>query len=232
VLYSAESDLWTAGRHRRGVERAVETLAALHVQAPVYLDLQEVPPQAALVLAGAEALSPSESKEVRRRLEAGTGVLAFGAPATIDVVGRQAGTFLPEGKVSGSRVGEGLLAALPTLVPEKGTAEPLQPAQLERALAALLGKGRRAAGVVGRTKLLVVLHQDDETLDAHLVALGGERAQGTTLFLGVHVAGGARKGRFQSADGTDVRITMNPSGYSISTVLPAFEGYAVLSLPA
>jgi len=39
-----------------------------------------------------------------------------------------------------------------------------------------------------------------------------------------------RRGRFISSDGTDVRIPMNPSGYSISTVLPSFRGYAVLGL--
>jgi hypothetical protein len=33
-----------------------------------------------------------------------------------------------------------------------------------------------------------------------------------------------------SAEGADLRIPMNPSGYSISTVLPSFRGYAVLSL--
>jgi hypothetical protein len=78
--------------------------------------------------------------------------------------------------------------------------------------------------------LTIVLHRTQETLLAHLVAGDGARAQGATLFLGVQVAGGARKARFVSADGMDVRIPMNPSGYSISTVLPAFRGYAVLSL--
>ncbi|HEY6099350.1 MAG TPA: hypothetical protein VIW03_07965, partial [Anaeromyxobacter sp.] len=77
---------------------------------------------------------------------------------------------------------------------------------------------------------LVVLHRTGGTVLAHLVAPDGERAQGATLFLGTDVAGGARRGRFVSADGTDVRIPMNPSGYSVSTVLPAFRGYAVLSL--
>jgi hypothetical protein len=57
-------------------------------------------------------------------------------------------------------------------------------------------------------------------------------AQGATLFLGLHVAGTARRARFQSASGRDEKITMNPSGYSISTVLPAFKGYAVLSVGA
>jgi len=39
-----------------------------------------------------------------------------------------------------------------------------------------------------------------------------------------------RKGRFRSADGADVPIRLNPSGPAFSTVLPAFSGYAVLSL--
>jgi hypothetical protein len=52
-----------------------------------------------------------------------------------------------------------------------------------------------------------------------------------TLFLGLHVAGAARRARFQATDGRDEKIVMNPSGYSISTVLPSFEGFAVLSLP-
>ena len=80
--------------------------------------------------------------------------------------------------------------------------------------------------------IVVVLHRSEGTLLAHLVAPDDAPARGTTLFLGVHVAGGARRARFVSADGSDVRIPMNPSGYSVSTVLPAFRGYAVLSLSA
>jgi hypothetical protein len=232
VLYSAEADLWTGGRHRLAVELAGDALAALHVQAPVVMRLQDAPPTAALVLANAEALSPLEAKDVRRRLEAGAAVLAFGEPGAVDEAGRPAGTFLPAGKPSGVRVGSGTFAARPTLAPAEGSPKPLEPAHLEKALAALLGKGRRAAGVAGRARLLVVLHRTGEALDAHLVALGPEKAQGSTLFLGLQVAGGVRRGRFVSADGTDLRIPMNPSGYSISTVLPSFRGYAVLSLAA
>jgi hypothetical protein len=80
--------------------------------------------------------------------------------------------------------------------------------------------------------VLVVLHRTGERLDVHLVSAGEERAQGAMLFLGDHVAGGVRRGRFVSADGADVRIPLNPSGYAISTVLPSFRGYAVLSLSA
>lgn len=230
VVYSAEADLWTNGLHRLSVARAVEGLAGLHLQSPVVLRVQDAPPDAALVLAGATALAPGEAKEVRRRLEAGAAVLAFGEPGQVDEAGRPAGAFLPGGKAGGVKVGSGTLAELPPLVTEKGSPPPLEPAALEKALSALLGRGRRAAGVSGRAPLLVVLQRTGETLDVHLVTLGPERAQGVTLFLGAQVAGGVRRGRFVSSDGSDVVIRLNPSGYSLSTVLPSFEGYAVLSL--
>jgi hypothetical protein len=78
--------------------------------------------------------------------------------------------------------------------------------------------------------ILAVLYRNSDRLDAHLVSLGAGPAQGSTLFLGIHVAGAVRRARFQSASGADERIVMNPSGYSISTVLPSFQGYAVLSV--
>jgi hypothetical protein len=230
VLYSAEADLWTNGLHRLSVARAVETLAAIHLQCPVVTRIHDAPPDAALVLADAAALAPQEAKEIRRRLEAGAAVLAFGEPAQVDEGGRPAGAFLPGGKAGGVKVGSGTLAELPPLVTEKGSPPPLEPAALEKALAALLGRGRRAAGVSGRSPLLVVLQRGGETLDVHLVSLGAERAQGVTLFLGSELAGGVRRGRFVSSDGSDVVIRLNPSGYSLSTVLPSFTGYAVLSL--
>jgi hypothetical protein len=230
VLYSAEADLWTSGRHRLSVARAVETLAALHLQAPVVTRVRDAPPEAALVLPDAVALSALEAKEVLRRLEGGTSVLAFGEPGQVDELGRPAGAFLPGGKAGGVKVGSGTLAELPSLAPEKGSPEPLDAAALEKALAALLGRARRAAGVSGRSPLLVVLQRTGDALDAHLATLGPERAQGLTLFLGAHLAGGVRRARFVSSDGSDVRIPLNPSGTSLSTVLPSFLGYAVLSL--
>jgi hypothetical protein len=86
--------------------------------------------------------------------------------------------------------------------------------------------------VAGRTPVFVALYRNEERLDAHLVSLGASPAQGSTLFLGLHVTGTVRRARFQSASGADEKIVMNPSGYSISTVLPAFRGYAVLSIGA
>jgi hypothetical protein len=229
ILFSAEADLWSGGRHRAAVERAAEALAALHVQAPVVLRVQDAPAGAALVLADAAALSSLEAKQARRRLETGGPLLAFGEPGAVDELGRPAPRFHPlSGKASGTRVGEGTLAMLPALGKDGGTAAP-DPALLEKALAAVLGRGRRAASVAARVPLVVVLHRNAGALVAHLVA-PEERAQGATLFLGVHVAGGARRARFVSADGQDLRIPMNPSGNSVSTVLPAFRGYAVLSV--
>jgi len=226
IFYSAEADLWSGGRHRVAVERAGDTLAALHVQAPVVMRLADAPAGAALVLAGAEALAPAEVKEIVRRLEAGGSVLAFGETASVDETGRSHGGALPSGKPSGVRVGSGTLAELPALAPHGG--EPVEAAALEKALGAVLGR-KRAARVAGRHPVLAVVDRTASAVHVHLVALA-DRVQGATLFLGTDVAGGVRRGRFVATDGTDVRIPMNPSGTSLSTVLPAFRGYAVLSL--
>lgn len=229
VLYAAAADLWTGGRHRAAVERTLEVLGALHVQAPVVTRVQDAPPGAALVLAGASGLSAHEAALARRRLESGTAILALGEPSVADEVGRPIpNTAFPAGgKPGGVRVGAGTYALLPPLVKD-GAASAPDPVLLDKALAAVIGRGRRAATVLARVPVLVVLHRVPGALLAHLVA--DERAQGATLFLGVHVAGGARRARFVSADGQDVRIPMNPSGSSVSTVLPSFRGYAVLSL--
>jgi len=229
VLYSAEADLWTSGRHLRSVLAASEALAALHVQATVVTRLADAPREAPLVLADAAALAPTESKEVQKRLEGGGTVLAFGPPASVDETGRAHGGILPAGKPSGVRVGIGTLAELPSLAPLGGGEAP-DPEDLEKALNAVLGRGKRAAGVASRQPVLVVIDRTPSAVHAHLVALGNGKAQGVTLFLGVKVAGGVRRARFVSSDGDDVRIPMNPSGYSLSTVLPSWHGYAVVSL--
>jgi hypothetical protein len=228
ILYAPEADLWTGGRHRAAVERIAEVLATLHVQAPVVARVQDAPPGAVLVLAGATGMAPHEAKEARRRLETGGGLLALGEPTAADEEGRPVpGPAFPPGKPGGVRVGEGTYALLPPLVKDGTAAGPETPL-LEKALAVVLGRGRKASTILARVPVLVVLHRVPGALLAHLVA--EERAQGATLFLGVHVAGGARRARFVSADGQDVRIPMNPSGNSVSTVLPSFQGYAVLSL--
>jgi hypothetical protein len=232
VLYSAEADLWSAGRHRRSVELVAAALWRHHVQAHVVLRLSDAPPGAALVLADAAGLTPHEAREAARRLERGAGLLAFGAPAAVDEAGRGLGPLLPAGKPGGVRAGAGTLIELPPLSTARGAAGEVQDEPLERALAALLGKGRRAVAVTGRARLLAALWRTGEQLDVHLAVLGGERSQGNTLFLGLQEAGAARRARFRSAEGADVQIRLNPAGYSVSTVLPSFTGYGVLRLEA
>jgi hypothetical protein len=85
-------------------------------------------------------------------------------------------------------------------------------------------------GVTGRTRLAATLWRHGDAVDVHLVAPGGERSQGNTLFVGLHLAGGHRRARFRPAEGAEVEIRLNPSLSSVSTILPAFSGYAVLSL--
>ena len=234
LLYSAEADLWSGGRHRRAVELAAEALAAHHVQAPVVLNLSDAPASAVIVLADAAGLGGHEARELSRRLENGGGVLTFGAPSEVDQAGHGPGRFMPAGKPGGVKAGGGTVAELPALVSPRGDEPRLDDAQLEKALAALLGKGRRAVGLTGRAKLAVRLWRVGEALDVHLATQAGpqglERSQGNTLFLGMHLVGAARKARFHSAEGGEVQIRLNPSGYSVSTILPSFSGYAVLSL--
>jgi hypothetical protein len=232
VLYSHDSDLWSGGDHRAQVERAGDALAALQIQAPVVMHVSDAPSHAVIVLAGAAALSPREASEVKRHLEAGGGVLAFGDVGAVDDAGREAASPLPTGKPAGVKVGQGTFVALPALPAPRAGALP-ELSQLDgvaRPITTLLGRGRRAASIAGRTPVFVALYRNAERVDAHLVALGPAPAQGSTLFLGLHVAGSARRARFQSAAGQDEKIALNPSGYSVSTVLPAFSGYAVLSV--
>jgi hypothetical protein len=235
VLYSRESDLWSDGRHRAAVAAAVNALAAAPVQAAVVADPADAPPRAALVLAGADGLSPHEAHLVKRRVESGGGLLAFGRPVALDHGGRPSPQpFLPEGKASGVRVGQGTLVELPDLVPAPASGlppGPPDPEALWRALELLLGKGVRAASTLARSPLHVSLCRDGGAVDVHLVSLDERPLRGATLFLGVHVVGSPRRARFRSAEGADERITVNPSGYSVSSVLPAFRGWAVVSLP-
>ena len=167
-----------------------ETLAQLHVQAPVVLRVADAPPEAVIVLADAVGVTPLEAKEVRRRLEAGGGVLAFGEAAGADEVGRPGAPFLPGGKPAGARVGSGTLAALAAARAGEGQRGARRiAALLDKALAALLGKGRRAASrLLARADARRRSTAPARRVHAHLVTLGPDRAQGATLFLGLHVA--------------------------------------------
>ncbi len=233
VLYSAEADLWTRGLHRTAVEEVGEVLSRMHVQWAAALPRAALRQGTVLVLAQAGALSAPEAAAVRRFLDAGGSVLAFGLPGQVDETGLPLAPFLPEGKSTGTKVGEGTLAVLPPLVSYPAAGVPVGPVPLEqvaRALDALRGKGKRAVEVHSRTPVLASLWRSPKRLDVHLVSLAEEPVRGATLFLGDAVAGSARRARFRAASGGDEKFALNPAGWSLSTVLPAFQGYAVLSL--
>jgi hypothetical protein len=172
ILYSREADLWTGGDHRAQVQRAGDLFSALQVQWRVVLRVADAPAEAALVLAGASALSPLEALEVKRRVDAGGDILAFGEPGAVDEAGREAGPPLPPGKPAGVRIAKGTLVTLPPL-PSARPGSPAERSVLEavaRAVTTLLGKARRAASATGRTPLFIALHRNEERLDAHLVS--------------------------------------------------------------
>jgi hypothetical protein len=80
VLYSAEADLWSGGRHRHAVELALEALAGRHIQVTVAFRPSAVPLGTPLLLADASPLSRLEDREVGKRRAAGSPVLAFPGP--------------------------------------------------------------------------------------------------------------------------------------------------------
>jgi len=233
LLYSTEADLWSRGFHRMALEEAGETLSRLQVQWAAITGTAGIRPGAVLVLAEAGALSAPEAAAVKRFLESGGLVLAFGDPGMVDEGGQSLPSFLPEGRTSGSKVGEGTLVVLPPLLPNPGAGLPVGPTPLEpvsRALDALRGRWKHAVEVQARTPVLASLWKAPRRLDVHLVSLADEPLRGATLVLGDGVAGSARRARLRTASGEDHRFSLNPSGWSVSTVLPAFQGYAILSL--
>jgi hypothetical protein len=225
LLYSAESDLWTQGVHRAAVEEAGEALARAQVQWSVALSPAGLRPGTVLVLAQAAALAPAEAAAVRRFLESGGAILALGTPGQVDSSGRPIVPFLPEGRASGLRVGDGTLVSLPALAPGAAEAEPIA-----RAVETLRPTGGRAAEVTAPAPVQASLWRSPKRLDVHLVSLAGEPVQDATLFLDDEVAGGARRARFRSASGADEKFAVHPGRRSLSAVLPPFRGYAVLSL--
>lgn len=98
VLYSAEADLWSGGRHRRAVEAAIETLAFRHLQVTLALRPSEVPPGTPLVLADATPLSRLERREVEKRRAAGGTILAFAGLGDEVSFGRAVDAVFPAGR--------------------------------------------------------------------------------------------------------------------------------------
>jgi hypothetical protein len=177
----------------------------------------------------------SDAAAARRHVEAGGDLLLAGKAMPVDDEGRLGDPLFPEVKSGLDRVGEGRVYAL-----EDGLA-PQGAEALSRALRELAGRGRSQITVAGRGKLFSRAYLDPERkLDVHLVNLdlrGGAvtAAQGVQLTIAGQAAGGGRSGYWFAPErdgGKDgERITLNPSGFSVSTILPSVDAYALLAVP-
>ncbi|HZR07088.1 MAG TPA: hypothetical protein VFA79_00800 [Myxococcales bacterium] len=232
VLFSPRCDHWTGGGHQRAASAAVATLARSQLQASVRLDLAGGVRARLLVLAGAAALSAADAAAARRYVEAGGDALLLGKCTPIDEEARVGDPVFPEARSGLERVGEGRVFAL-----DDGAQE----AAFARALRELSGRGRAQVLLSGRGRLLSRAYLDPERkLDVHFVnlELNDDRfvpAQGVQVTIAGQAAGGGRAGYWfapERSGGKDgERITLNPSGFSVSTILPSVHGYALLAVP-
>lgn len=232
VLLSPLCDHWTAGAHWKAAGNAVAALSRLHLQPGVRLELAAAPRTQLLVLAGCSALGAREATAARRHVEGGGDVLQVGRCAAIDDEGRQGDAVFPEVKSGLERVGEGRVLAID---------EDADLAALQRTARELLGRGRAHLSLSGRAQIVARAYLDPERkLDVHLVNCDLRDGtlvpgQGVQLFIAGQAAGGGRAGYWFSPEregGRDgERIVLNPSGFSVSTVLPAIGAHALLAVP-
>ena len=162
----------------------------------------------------------------------GGDALLLGKCTPIDEEARIGDPVFPEARSGLERVGEGRVFAL-----DDGAQE----AAVSRALRELSGRGRAQVLLSGRAQLLSRAYLDPERkLDVHLVNLDLRDghfvpAQGVQVTIAGQAAGGGRAGYWfapERSGGKDgERITLNPSGFSVSTILPSVTGYALLAVP-
>jgi hypothetical protein len=236
VFYSPEADMWSSGLHRLEAEEVGELLSRLHVQWDVATGGSPLRPGTVLVLPQALGITPVEATAVTRFLEAGGKLLVLGEARAAGPGGRMFPPFLPEAKVGRqkpARAGQGALVALPPLVPAPSggsiaSAPSSEP--VERGLAALAGRGRRAVQVVSPTPLAVSAWRPPKRLDVHVSSLIDGPVRGATLVISTEYTGSARRARFRGAGGVDEKVPLVPSAGEVAAVLPEFLGYGVLSL--
>jgi hypothetical protein len=232
VLLSPRCDHWAAGGHERAAAAAVSALARAQLQPVVRLDLSGGTRARLLVLAGASALPAADAVAARRYVEAGGDLLMVGKCTPIDEEGRTGDPLFPEVKSGLERVGEGRVFALD---------EGAQDAALTRALRELSTRARPQVTISGRGRLFSRAYLDPERkLDVHFVNFDLQDAafvpaQGVQVSIAGQAAGGGRSGYWfapERSGGRDgERITLNPSGFSVSTILPSVGGYALLAVP-
>jgi len=232
VLFSARCDHWTTGGHERAATSAVAAMAKAQLQPVVRLDLSGGVRARLLVLAGTAAIPAPDAAAARRYVESGGDVVLLGKCLPVDEEGRVGDPVFPEVKSGLERIGEGRVFALD---------EGAQEAALLRALRELLGRGRSQVTLSGRGRLLSWAYLDPERkLDVHFVNLDLQNgavvpAQGVQATIAGQAAGGGRSGYWfapERSGGKDgERIPLNPSGFSVSTILPSVHSYALLAVP-
>jgi len=232
VLLSPRCEHWTGGAHQRACSTAVIALTKAQLQPAVRLDLAGGVEARLLVLAGAGGIPAADAAAARRYAEGGGDVLLIGKCLPVDEEGRIGDPVFPEVKSGLEPVGEGRVYAL-----DDGAQEPA----ITRSLRELSGRGRAQITLSGRGKLLSRAYLDPERkLDVHFVNLdlqneGFVPAQGVQVTIAGQAAGGGRAAYWfapERSGGKDgERITLNPSGFSVSTILPSVSSHALLAIP-
>lgn len=235
ILLSPRCDHWTAGAHQRAASACAAALARAQLQPAVRLDLAGGTRARLLVLAGAGALPQSDAAAARRHVEAGGDLLLVGKALPLDEEGRVGDPLFPEVKSGLDQVGEGRVFAVDENAP--GGLDSL----LSRAVRELAGRGHAQVTLTGRARLFSRAYLDPERkLDVHLVNLDLRDsalapAQGVQVTIAGQAAGGGRSGYWFAPErdgGKDgERIVLNPSGFSVSTILPGIHAYALLAVP-
>ena len=231
LLVSAFAEHWGTA-HFATASLCAAALARAHLLPGARLDLVEQRAQV-VVLAGCGALAADDALRARRHVESGGDAIIVGRCAICDDEGRPGALVFPEAKSGMQRVGEGRVYAIET----DSEAPEAPQAQVVRAARELLGRGRSHLSVSGRARLFARAYLDPERkLDVHLVNLDAPRpAQGVLLHIAGQAAGASRTGywfapeRDTGKDGE--RIALNPSGFSVSTVLPGIAASALLAVP-
>ena len=231
VLVSPFAEHW-GGIHLATSAACAAALSRAHLLLGARLDLLEVRAQV-LVLAGCSALPAEEAARARRHVASGGDAIVVGRCAIADEEGRPGPPVFPEAKSGLARLSEGRVFGI--------AADGDPPAQLDvqvvRAARELLGRGKAHLGLTGRGRLFARAYLDPERkLDVHLVNLDGPRpAQGVLLHIAGQAAGAGRTGYWfapERAAGKDgERISLNPSGFSVSTILPGIAAGALLAVP-
>jgi hypothetical protein len=236
IFYSPEADMWSSGLHRLELVEVGEILSRLHVQWDVATGGSPLRPGSVVILPQSIGVTPVEATALTRFLEAGGKVLVLGEARAAGPGGRMLPPFLPEAKVGrsrSSRAGQGSLVALAPLVPApsgRSVASAPSAESVERGLAALSGRGRRALQLVSPMPLALSAWRPARRLDVHVSSLVDGPVRGATLVISAELSGSARRARFRGAGGIDEKIALVPSAGEVAAVLPEFLGYGVLSL--